>query len=106
MAELEGEEKEKAKNEKHKVPFNYGQAESEDEALKVCEVKGWSLLEFVNERLRDNAKSYAYQRFMAKHKPSKLSDEQMVNRMITTAIQMGIPEDKARAHVESLLASK
>ena len=99
---------EEERGNEHNLPYMYGQIDTEAEnatelAQKVCEVKEWKLVDFVNDALKSNARSNTYQKFLARHKVSKLTNEQMRERMVRQYMQMGASEEKARAQIESLL---
>lgn len=84
--------------------FTYGQAADEETAQLVAEIKGWTLLGFVNDALKAASRSNSYQAALAPHKPSKVSDEDIVERMVRDYIRLGIPEDIARKQVETMRA--
>lgn len=87
------------------VEFDFDYCESADEAAKVAESKNWTLLEFVNDTLKQNARANKYQNEMALHKPSDVTPEEIKARMVRDFIRLGLPEDVARAQVESVLAA-
>jgi len=97
-------ESERGKKSDHE--FTYAQVSNDDEAQAVCKIKEWSLVEFVNDALRSQARANAYQSLVAAHKPSKVSADEIKERMIRDYIRLGIPADTARAQVESMLAAQ
>lgn len=97
---------EKERGQTVKQNFTYPQVTTEAEATAVCKEKEWDLVEFVNAELRDNARANAYQSLSAAHRPSKVSAEDIRERMIRDYIRLGIPADVARKQVEGLLAQQ
>lgn len=83
--------------------FEYEQTENQDEAIKVLTDKKWDIVSLVNDNLKANARSNAYQAALAPHRPSEVSAEDIKERMIRDYIRLGIPEETARKQVESLL---
>ena len=92
--------------EKVEKTFDYQVCETEDEALKVIADKKWSVLKMVNENLKANARSNAYQAALLPYKPSEVSQEDIVERMVRDYIRLGFSEEIARAQVTSMLANK
>lgn len=91
--------------EKIEKPFEYQVCESESEALEVIETKGWKIVQMVNDNLKANARSNAYQAALLPYRPSEVSPEEIQERMVRDYIRLGIPEDVARKQVAALLAS-
>ena len=85
--------------------FDYQECENEQEAQEVMKKKEWKLVDMVNEALKANARSNAYQSALLPYKPSEVSPEDIKERMIRDYIRLGIPEDTARKQVEALLAA-
>jgi hypothetical protein len=85
--------------------FDYQECETDEEAAKVMADKKWKLIDMVNEALKSNARSNAYQSALLPYKPSEVSPEDIKERMIRDYIRLGIPEDTARKQVEALLAA-
>lgn len=85
--------------------FEYAQANTEAEAVQVIADKKWNVLAMVNDNLKANARSNAYQAALLPYRPSEVSPEDIKERMIRDYIRLGISEDAARAQVESLLAN-
>lgn len=59
----------------------------------------------VNDNLKANARSNAYQAALLPYRPSEVSPAEIQERMVRDYIRLGIPEDVARAQVSGLLAS-
>jgi Glu-tRNA(Gln) amidotransferase subunit E-like FAD-binding protein len=85
--------------------FEYRETENDIEAQAVMTEKKWSLKDMVDEALKANARSNAYQSALLPHKPSEVPQEDIKERMIRDYIRLGIPENIARAQVESTLAA-
>lgn len=86
--------------------FDYQEMENETEAEELATKKGWTLLSFVNEALKANARSSAYQNALAVYKPSEVSAEDIKARMVRDFIRLGMTEEQAKNLVESSVASK
>jgi hypothetical protein len=91
--------------EKLEKSFEYQVCDNETEATSVITDKKWSIVGMVNDTLKANARSNAYQAALLPYKPSEVSAEDIKERMIRDYIRLGIPEDTARKQVESLLAA-
>ena len=91
--------------EKVEKAFEYQQVETVEEANKVLADKNLSLIEIVNDKLKVNARSNAYQAALLPYRPSEVPQEDIKERMIRDYIRLGIAEDIARKQVEALLAS-
>lgn len=91
--------------EKVEKTFEYSVCDNETEAQQVLTDKKWSIVGMVNDTLKANARSNAYQAALLPYKPSEVSAEDIKERMIRDYIRLGIPEDTARKQVESLLAA-
>ena len=91
--------------EKIEKTFDYSQVTSETEAQSVLVEKKWNLVSMVNDVLKANARSNAYQAALLPYRPSEVSPEDIKERMIRDYIRLGIPEDTARKQVEALLAA-
>jgi hypothetical protein len=85
--------------------FDYKLCNTLDEAQNVMTEKEWSLLDMVNDTLKANARSNAYQAALLPYRPSEVSADDIKERMIRDYIRLGIPEDTARKQVEALLAA-
>jgi len=91
--------------EKIEKTFDYKQVDSESEAQSVMSEKKWSLIAMVNDNLKANARSNAYQAALLPYRPSEVSAEDIQERMIRDYIRLGIPEETARKQVTALLAA-
>jgi hypothetical protein len=91
--------------EKIEKTFDYSQVTSESEAQSVLAEKKWSIVGMVNDVLKANARSNAYQAALLPYRPSEVSPEDIKERMIRDYIRLGIPEDTARKQVDALLAA-
>lgn len=91
--------------EKVNKTFEFKICETEQEAQTVMTEKKWSLITMVNDNLKANARSNAYQAALLPYKPSEVSPEDIKERMIRDYIRMGVPESAARSQVDSLLAN-
>lgn len=91
--------------EKIEKTFDYQVCNTEDEANKVITEKKWSVVGMVNDVLKANARSNAYQAALLPYRPSEVSPEEIKERMIRDYIRLGIPEEMARKQVEALLAA-
>ena len=91
--------------EKIEKSFDYQVCGSEAEASTVIADKKWSVVSMVNDNLKANARSNAYQAALLPYRPSEVSPEDIKERMIRDYIRLGIPEDTARKQVEALLAA-
>jgi hypothetical protein len=86
-------------------PFEYKVCENESEATAVLKEKNLSIVEMVNDKLKANARSNAYQAALLPYRPSEVSAEDIKERMIRDYIRLGINEDMARAQVEAMLSA-
>lgn len=91
--------------EKIEKSFDYQVCESEGEATNVITEKKWSVVGMVNDNLKANARSNAYQAALLPYRPSEVSPEDIRERMIRDYIRLGVAEDVARKQVEALLAA-
>jgi hypothetical protein len=91
--------------EKVEKTFEFKVCDNESEAQAVVTDKKWSLVGMVNDILKANARSNAYQAALLPYRPSEVSPEDIKERMIRDYIRLGIPEDTARKQVEALLAA-
>lgn len=90
--------------EKVEKPFEFQIVETLDEANKVIADKKWSVIGMVNDTLKANARSNAYQAALLPYRPSEVTPEEIKERMVRDYIRLGINEDTARKQVEALLA--
>lgn len=91
--------------EKIEKTFDYKQVESETEAQTVIAEKKWNLVSMVNDVLKANARSNAYQAALLPYRPSEVTPEEIQERMVRDYIRLGIPEETARKQVAALLAA-
>jgi hypothetical protein len=87
-------------------PFEFSQVETNDEANAVLTEKKLSLIELVNDNLKKNARSNAYQAATLVYRPSEVPVEDIYERMRRDAIRTGMSEEQANAFIESLKAAK
>jgi len=85
--------------------FDYQECETAEEATKIAESKGWTLLGFVNDSLKQNARANTYQNALAVYRPSEVSPDEIKARMVRDFIRLGLSEDVAKAQVDSILAA-
>lgn len=84
-------------------PFDYEQVESEDEARQVMESKKWTIIDFVNEALKTNARANRYQNMLVQYKPSDVSADTIRQRTIRDLLKLypNLTEEQATAIVTS-----
>ncbi len=92
-------------SEKVEKTFEFKVCDNETEAQAVLVDKKWSLVGLVNENLKANARSNAYQAALLPYRPSEVSQEDIKERMIRDYIRLGMPEDLARQQVNSAIAA-
>jgi hypothetical protein len=85
--------------------FEYNVCGTVDEANTVIADKKWSVVSLVNDNLKANARSNAYQAALLPYRPSEVSPEEIQERMVRDYIRLGIAEDVARKQVAALLAA-
>lgn len=85
--------------------FEYRVCDTEEQALAVIGEKKWNIVAMVNDVLKANARSNAYQAALLPYRPSEVSPEEIKERMVRDFIRLGLPEQMARTQVESLLAA-
>lgn len=85
--------------------FEFKEVESIEEANSVIVDKKWNVIRLVNDKLKADARSNAYQAALLPYRPSEVSAEEIQERMVRDYIRLGIPEDTARAQVTALLAA-
>jgi hypothetical protein len=91
--------------EKVEKTFEHKVCDNETEALSVIAEKKWSIVALVNDNLKANSRSNAYQAALLPYRPSEVSPDEIKERMVRDYIRLGIPEDTARKQVEALLAA-
>lgn len=92
--------------EKIEKPYEYKQVDSDTEATSVMAEKKWKLTDMVNDVLKANARSNAYQAALLPYRPSEVTPDEIKERMIRDYIRLGISEEAARAQVEGMFAAK
>lgn len=92
--------------EKIEKTFDYKVCDNEAEANAVLAERKWSIVGLVNDNLKANARSNAYQAALLPYRPSEVSEEDIVERMVRDYIRLGLPEEIARKQVTALLASR
>lgn len=85
--------------------FEYRQVDGVEEANTLLAEKKWSLAGLVNDQLKTNARSNAYQTALLPYLPSKVSAEDIKERMIRDFIRLGATEEVARKQVEAVLVA-
>jgi hypothetical protein len=91
--------------EKIEKAFDYKVVENVEEASAVMTDKKMDIVSMVNDVLKANARSNAYQAALLPYRPSEVSPEEIRERMIRDFIRLNIPEDVARKQVAALLAA-
>jgi hypothetical protein len=91
--------------EKIEKSFDYQVCETEGEAATIITDKKWSVVGMVNDNLKANARSNAYQAALLPYRPSEVSPEDIKERMVRDYIRLGVAEDVARKQVDALLAA-
>ena len=86
--------------------FEYRQTENDSEATSVMTEKKWGLSGMVNDVLKANARSNAYQAALLPYRPSEVTPDEIKERMVRDYIRLGVSEDAARKQVDSLLAAQ
>lgn len=86
--------------------FEYSQVENDVEANAVLTDKKISLVEIVNDKLKANARSNAYQTALLPYRPSEVSPDEIRERTIRDLIRLGMTEDAARNMVQSATAAQ
>lgn len=86
--------------------FQYTETESDQEAVKVISDKKWSLKDLVDEALKTNARSNAYQNALAPYRPTERTPEQIRADLIRDFIRSGKSEAQATRLVDMALAAE
>ena len=84
--------------------FDYPVTASAEQAEEILADKKWSLQEMIDDALKSNARSNAYQAALLPYKPSEVSQDDIRERMIRDYIRMGKTEERARQLVDAALA--
>lgn len=87
-------------------PFTYVEIASNEEAAKILEDKKLSVVELVNDWLKKNARSNAYQAATLVYRPSEVPVEDIYERMRRDAIRTGQSEEEANMFIENLKAAQ
>ena len=87
-------------------PFTYVEVVSTEEATQILTDKKLSVVELVNDWLKKNARSNAYQAATLVYRPSEVPVEDIYERMRRDAIRTGMSEDAANVFIENLKAAK
>ena len=90
---------------KFEKPFEYPETETPEEALAIIAERKWSVKDMVDETLKANARSNAYQAALLPYRPSEVSADEIKERMVRDFIRLGIPEEMARKQVDAMLAA-
>lgn len=86
--------------------YTFGQVSDESEANEVCKAKGWTLVDFVNETLKANARANAYQSKLNEYKLAEFNEDKAREDMVKNLMRLSkVPENVAREMVKSLLGS-
>jgi hypothetical protein len=91
--------------EKIEKAFEYQECENDSEATNLMTEKKFSIKDLVNDKVKQNARSNAYQAALLPYRPSEVAPEDIKERMIRDYIRLGIPEETARKQVDALLAA-
>ena len=91
--------------EKIEKTFEYKVCSNLAEATAVIEEKKWDIVSMVNDNLKANARSNAYQAALLPYRPSEVTPEEIQERMVRDYIRLGVSEDTARKQVAALLAA-
>lgn len=91
--------------EKIEKTFEFKQVETEPEANTVMTEKNINIVRMVNDVLKANARSNAYQAALLPYRPSEVSQDEIQERMVRDYIRLGVAEEVARKQVSALLAA-
>ena len=91
--------------EKIEKTFEYKVCSNLPEAAAVIDEKKWDIVSMVNDNLKANARSNAYQAALLPYRPSEVTPEEIQERMVRDYIRLGVSEDTARKQVAALLAA-
>jgi hypothetical protein len=87
-------------------PFTFVQIDTDEEAAKILADKKLSVKELVNDWLKKNARSNAYQSATLVYRPSEVPVDDIYERMRRDAIRTGMSEEAANVFIENLKAAK
>jgi hypothetical protein len=85
--------------------FEYQELETVEEAQQVLAEKKLSIVDLVNDKLKANARSNSYQAALLPYRPSEVSQDDIVERMVRDYIRLGKTEEVARKLVQAALAA-
>jgi hypothetical protein len=91
--------------EKVEKTFDFRVCNTVAEAESVIAEKKWNITAMVNDVLKANARSNQYQAALLPYRPSEVTQEEIVERMVRDYIRIGISEEVARKQVTALLAA-
>ena len=91
--------------EKVEKSFEYPVCNTIEEANAVIIDKKWNVVSMVNDNLKANSRSNAYQAALLPYRPSEVSAEDIKERMVRDYIRLGVSEEIARKQVDALLAA-
>jgi len=91
--------------EKIEKAFEYQETENQTEAETVISEKKWNVKSMVDETLKANARSNAYQAALLPYRPSEVSPDEIKERMVRDYIRLGVGGDVASKQVEALLSA-
>jgi hypothetical protein len=81
--------------------FDYEVCENDIEANALMTERGWSVLAFVNDAVKSNARSGAYQSALLPYKPSEVSPEKIRERALKDLVRLGMSEVDAAALISA-----
>jgi hypothetical protein len=87
-------------------PFEYDSPETVDEANEILAKRKLNIVGLVSEKVKNLARSAAYQAATLVYKPSEVSAEDIQERAIRDLIRLGMSEEAARNMVVSATAAK
>ncbi len=86
--------------------FEYQHCDNDAEAQETITSKKWSIVGMVNDTLKANARSNAYQTALLPYRPSEVPEEDIVERMVRDYIRLGFSEEIARKQILALRATQ
>lgn len=86
--------------------YEFRVCETDADVQAVLAEKEWTVTELVNDKLKAMARANAYQTALAPHKPSQVSEDDIVERMVRDFVRVGVAEKLAREMVAQAIASK
>ena len=93
------------KGKKLEKSFEYQECETVEEAQAILEKKEIDVKDLVNEWLKRNARSNAYQSALLPYRTSVSTPDEIKERMVRDFIRLGVPEELARKQVDGILAN-